>query len=116
MSIVMDITLKDLPKISLNEWYAGKHWTERSDLKKSYIWLVRNQFKEKPFPKTGLYEVSYDFVFKNNALDASNCIAMVKMIEDIIFESDAPKVIKKISISSSKGKSDVVYIEVKIIE
>ena len=33
----MDITLKDLPKISLNEWYAGKHWTERSDLKKSYI-------------------------------------------------------------------------------
>ena len=52
------------------------------------------------------------FTFKTKPLDASNTIAMVKMIEDIIFEDDKWDVIKRISISSKKGNEDVVNIKI----
>lgn len=108
----VEIVFKNLPKVSLNEWYAGKHWSVRKKLKDDYFWLVKSQFK-KVFPKNKCYKVSYDFKFQKNALDASNCIAMIKLIEDIIFESDSPKVIKKISITSEKSRGNNVIVKVK---
>jgi hypothetical protein len=109
----MQIILKGLPKISLNEWYAGNHWTKRKAIKDQYHWIIKSQFKG-VLSRDNVYEVDYAFYFKNNALDASNTIAMVKMIEDIIFEYDGWKVITKITISSRKGTEDLVNIEIKI--
>ncbi len=108
----MEIILYDLPKISLNKWYAGTHWTKRKKLKDQYITFIQSQYKS-VLPKSKSYSVKYDFTFKSRPLDASNCVAMVKMIEDIIFESDSYNVVKNISISSSKGKKDfvIIYIE-----
>lgn len=40
----MDITLYNLPKISLNKWYAGMHWTKRKKIKDNYTQIVRSQF------------------------------------------------------------------------
>ena len=105
------IKLTGLPKISLNQWYSGKHWTHRQKLKRIYTALVKSQYS-RIFPKDQKYVVSYVFTFKNNPLDASNCIAMVKMIEDIIFEDDKWDIIKIGSIESKKGTLDKV--EVKI--
>lgn len=106
-----EILLYNLPKVSLNEWYSGAHWTKRQDLKLTYKFVIKNQFKE---ILTGdFYEVQYIFYFKNNPLDASNCVAMLKLIEDIIFEKDGYKNIKKISIESKKASSDCVKIIAK---
>ena len=43
----MEITLKGLPKISLNKWYAGTHWTKRKKIKDEYKKIIKNQFKGK---------------------------------------------------------------------
>jgi len=107
----MKIILYDLPKVSLNKWYAGMHWTKRKKLKDNYTILVRSQFSQQLPPKS--YNTEYHFTFKSRPLDASNCVAMVKMVEDIIFESDSYKVVKSLLITSKKGTRDML--EIKII-
>lgn len=106
------IELKGLPKISLNQWYAGTHWTKRNTYKNYYILAIKSQYK-KLFPKDKQYNVEYHFKFKSRPLDASNCVAMVKLIEDIIFEDDSYKIVKELTITSDKGKEDLVIIKVK---
>ena len=107
----MEIILKELPKISLNKWYAGMHWTKRKKIKDNYVKIVKSQFNE-VLTKNKTYNTEYHFTFKSRALDASNCVAMVKMIEDIIFENDSYKIIKSILITSNKGLEDSVKIKV----
>jgi hypothetical protein len=107
----MTIILKGLPKISLNKWYAGMHWTKRKKIKDNYTLIVKSQFKD-VLPASESYDTEYNFTFKLRPLDASNCVAMVKMIEDIIFESDGYKVIKSILITSGKGAEDMVEIKI----
>ena len=108
----MQIILKSLTKISLNEWYSGNHWTKRKQIKDSYFWIIKSQFKD-TLSKVDKYIVEYEFIFKTRQLDASNTIAMVKMIEDIIFEDDKWDIITKLIISSKKGKEDLVIITIK---
>tara|TARA_R110000796_G_scaffold143287_1_gene259737 strand:- start:99 stop:494 length:396 start_codon:yes stop_codon:yes gene_type:complete len=108
----MIILLKDLPKISLNKWYAGMHWTKRKKIKDNYTQIVSSQFT-KVLSKDTSYQVEYHFTFKSRPLDASNCVAMVKMIEDIIFETDSYKVVTELVITSSKGLEDKVEIKIK---
>jgi hypothetical protein len=105
----MQLILKDLPKISLNEWYSGNHWTKRKQIKDTYKLIVKSQFKY-VFPKDKQYRVEYQFNFVSRPLDASNTIAMVKMIEDIIFEDDKWDIVKEITISSKKNKHEFVKI------
>jgi hypothetical protein len=107
----MNIILKDLPKVSLNVWYSSKHWSFRKKLKDNYTLIVKSQFKE-VLPASNSYDTEYHFTFKLRPLDASNCVAMVKMVEDIIFESDGYKVIKSILITSGKGAEDMVEIKI----
>lgn len=108
----MIIVLKNLPKISLNKWYAGIHWTKRKKIKDNYTQIVSSQFSN-VLGKDRTYQVEYHFTFKSRPLDASNCVAMVKMIEDIIFETDSYKVVTEILITSSKGLEDKVEIKIK---
>ena len=107
----MRIILKDLPKISLNEWYSGKHWSKRKEIKDVYKLIVKSQFKS-VLSKDKKYHVHYHFYFKSKPLDASNCVAMLKLIEDIIFENDKHDIIEMISIKSSKFNSEFVKIEI----
>ena len=90
------------------------HWTKRKQIKDNYIKVVKSQCKE-VLPKDKQYEVSYRFCFKARPLDASNCVAMVKMIEDIIFEDDTWKIVKELTIRSEKGAEDLVEIKIKEI-
>ena len=111
----MIIKLYDLPKISLNKWYAGMHWTKRKQIKDNYTVIVKSQCSE-VFSKDKMYSVDYKFYFKSRPLDASNCTAMVKMIEDIIFEDDTYKIVRELKISSDKGYNDLVEIKIKEIK
>ena len=108
----MIIILKNLPKISLNKWYSGMHWANRKKIKDNYIKIIKSQFNE-VLSKNNTYNTEYHFTFKSRALDASNCVAMVKMIEDIIFENDSYKIVKSILITSEKGDEDTLIIKIK---
>ena len=72
-----EIVIFDLPKVSINKWYAGCHWTKRQKLKEQYLWLVKRRISVYPIT------VSYFFEFKTRPLDASNCVAMIKLIEEV---------------------------------
>ena len=107
----MKIILKDLPKVSLNAWYGGGHWSKRKKLKDNYTLIVKSQFKD-VLPSSNSYDTEYHFTFKSRPLDASNCVAMVKLIEDIVFENDGYKIIKSILVTSNKGAEDIVEIKI----
>jgi len=111
--IMIEVVLFDLPKISLNEWYAGKHWSKRSKLKDTYKLIIKNQFKQ-VFEKGFEYTVFYNFLFKNNPLDASNCVAMIKLIEDIIFQSDGYNTVKTLHIQSNKSNNTMDYVKIHV--
>lgn len=107
------ITLKNLPKVSLNKWYSGVHWTERQKLKNNYG-LLLNKYKKK-FKKIHRYDVDYRFYFKRSPLDASNCVAMVKLIEDVLFEDDKWDIVDSVTMGSKKSEIKEDYVEVTII-
>ena len=98
------IRINNLPKISLNKWYAGTHWTARKKIKDTYKKLIKHKVED------GEYDVEYTFYFKSRPLDATNTIAMAKMIEDIIFKNDSYKKIKSVTLKSRKSKNDYVEI------
>lgn len=104
-----EIILEGLPKISLNAWYSGTHWTKRKKIKDTYKLLIKSQFK-KVFSKENSYDISCVFYFKSRPLDASNCVAMFKMIEDVLFESDGYKIVRSVQMSSRKSDKDMVQI------
>jgi len=97
----VQLKITGLPKISLNQWYAGRHWSERKKIKDDYIKIVKSQVKQR---FAGKCYCDYKFFFWSQPLDASNCVAMVKMIEDILLENDGYKNVKGISITSDKIK------------
>ena len=108
----MIIELTNLPKISLNVWYSSAHWSKRKKIKDQYKLIIKSQFKP-ILPKDKSYQVDYTFNFKTRPLDASNCVAMVKLIEDVIFEDDNYRVVNSINIKSRKATADSV--EIKIV-
>ena len=103
------ITLDNLPKISLNKYYAGVHWSDRKQAVDNFKWAVKSQAKI-IYPKDRSYDVNYLFEFKSRPLDSSNCMGMVKIIEDTIFEDDNYKIIHKVSMRSIKSNRDRVTI------
>lgn len=111
---ITKIVLEGLPKISLNVWYSSTHWTKRKAIKDNYYWIIKSQTK-KVFSKEGIYKVSYSFHFKKSPLDAMNCSAMGKLIEDVIFEKDGYKVVTEVTLASKKDTRDYVVIEVTLI-
>ncbi len=88
------------------------HWTTRKKLVDDFHYIVKSQFKH-VLSKDNTYEVDYLFEFKKSPLDASNCVAMCKIIEDVIFEDDTYKIIRKITIQSRKGEEDCVHIKIE---
>ena len=105
----MRLILDNLPKISLNAWYSGGHWSKRTKIKELYKWSIKAQTKVK-FSKHDKYHVEYQFEFKGKPLDASNTVAMVKMIEDILFEDDKWDIVLSVKMSSVKSDKDRVTI------
>jgi len=108
----VNFILRDLPKISLNAFFGRMHWRKRKKIVDDYHYLVKSQFKH-VLSKANCYEVEYLFEFKSNPLDASNCVSMVKLIEDVIFEDDNWRVVRKITIKSRKSVQDCVNIKIE---
>lgn len=81
-----------IPRMSLNDWYAGEHWSKRQAYKDQVQALLIAQKAPK---LSGVFrQIEYEFAFKNRPLDVDNCVAMEKVITDCIFEKDDWKHIK----------------------
>ena len=115
MQEVINITLNNLPKHSLNKIYSGVHWSQRKKDKDTYAYIIKNQFKH-VFRKDQNYKVGYTFKFKNKPLDLSNTVYMLKMIEDVLFEDDTYKIVRELNIKSIKSDKDSVDILVTILK
>ena len=104
--------VKSLCKISLNEWYSGMHWTARKKIKDTFERDILSQIASQQedyetlqnmIQKGGL-RASYVFYFKTRPLDCSNCVAMVKIIEDVLLKGDdGYKIVSSIEIASYKA-------------
>ena len=112
---MIKITLKGLPKVSNNKFYSGMHWTKRKETRDNFHFRVKSQCK-RVFGAENKYLATYAFQFKSNPLDASNCVGMLKMIEDVLFEKDDWNIVDIGGITSRKGKEDKVIITIEIKE
>ena len=107
------IIFKNLPKISTNEIYAGKHWRNRQKMKTDYLWATHNEIKNlKPIN----YKVNLDFIFHftTRPLDSSNTAYMAKLIEDglvyhQIIKNDDIKFVGRVSLESRKSERGYDY-------
>ena len=113
----MKAIFKDLPKVSTNEIYAGKHWRARQKLKESYLWLTCSEIK-KLQPVIGKVDLDFTFYFKSRPIDSSNTAYMAKLIEDClvhygILKNDDVKFVGKISLESKKSDQDLCELEIK---
>lgn len=66
--------------ISLNEWYASKHWTYRNADANAWHAFFKS-FLTKPLPVFAAYDITIEY---NSNLDPSNCITMIKLYEDMM--------------------------------
>ena len=117
---MIELTFHNMPHISSNEFYAGKHWSTRKqivDMYHSLIWVnlnknTINNLSLKPLTSP----VEMIFIFFNN-FDIDNNSAMVKMLIDglrkyKIIPNDNKKYIKKISIVEGYEKN-IIKIQIK---
>jgi hypothetical protein len=113
----MKATFKDLPKVSTNEIYAGKHWRARQKMKENYLWLTCNEIK-KLQPVSGKVDLDFTFHFKSRPIDSSNTAYMAKLIEDClihhgILKNDDIKCVGKVILESKKSDQDLCILEIK---
>jgi len=107
-----ELVFFDLPKISNNQFYAGIHWTRRRKIKDAFVFKVYEQLPKR-FKQIGKpCNTEYYLEFKSRALDASNCVGMIKILEDVLFADDSPKIVKSVLISSKKSKLEKVTVRI----
>lgn len=102
----------------MNQFYAGKSWIYRKEMKDLYKIIVNASlnFDLPLFDAKRKYYCEYTFTFKMNPLDASNCTAMIKMVEDLIFEKDNYNIVLGFKCESRKGNIDNLFIKVYDVE
>lgn len=112
---IYEFRFYDFPeKVSTNDFYESKFWAWRQQIKKRYAdWLSDFYHVVKADKK---YDVDYDFEFEKRPYDSSNTSGMLKMIEDVLFEKDNYKVVRRVSMMSSKGPRDCVVVKVWEVE
>ena len=102
-------TFYDLPKVSLNAWYASTHWKQRDKVKQQYKKLIPT-LTNIHFP----IEISFQFYFKSHPLDADNCVAMIKLCVDSLLDGvDGWDKFWIGGIRSYKGTENKVVVSIK---
>lgn len=116
----MKLTIPILEKISLNNIYAGVHWSVRNQHVEDADTAVA--YAPRITEYTGRYpvHVHYHFKLAGTALDISNYAYMVKLIEDAlvkhgVLKGDAPKYVAGITTTAEKvPKHSLDEVEVTI--
>lgn len=66
--------------VSLNEWYSSKHWTKRVALANKWHLFFRSMVPI-PMPRFETYYITMEY---NSKIDASNSMALIKLLEDMM--------------------------------
>ena len=106
-------TFTNLPKLSTNEIYSGKHWRSRQKHKQDYLWLTQSEIKKLKKVESKV-NLEFVFYFKSRAIDSSNCAYMAKILEDClvhykIIENDDIKCVGQVSLESRKSDNKTDY-------
>jgi predicted nuclease of restriction endonuclease-like RecB superfamily len=95
--------------VSLNKFFAGKHWTIRNKIKDQFHVLF-GQLLSKKYNMVDKYSVTLEY---NSRLDPTNTIILIKIAEDYlrhinILTDDTKKYCKKVTIipDESMGKKN----------
>lgn len=95
--------------ISLNKFFAGKHWTIRNKIKDQFHILFGGLLNKK-YKKVDKYHVSLVY---NSRLDPTNTIILIKIAEDYlrhidVLTDDTKKYCKQVTITpdESMGKKN----------
>lgn len=95
--------------VSLNKFFAGKHWTIRNKIKDQFHVLFA-QLLSKKYNMIDKYSVTLEY---NSRLDPTNTIILIKIAEDYlrhinILTDDTKKYCKKVTIipDESMGKKN----------
>lgn len=112
-----EITL-DLPKPpSLNQFYAGKHFTVRQKYKKQYFESLEKAFEDYDEFTAEHFEVH---VTHNSRYDTDNCILAIKFTADYLrhrnfVKDDTKKYFKKLSINVDENQEkDIFKVKIKL--
>lgn len=102
-------------KVSLNEIYSSRHWTQRKSHKDMFLWAFMTvASKIRPVESCDL---EFLFNFKSHPLDCDNCAYMAKLIIDCLkhyrkIKDDTPQYIRSVKFSSRKGCKNNVIIKI----
>lgn len=96
--------------VSLNKFFAGKHWTIRNKIKDQFHNLFGNLLNKK-YRKVDKYKVSLEY---NSRLDPTNTIILIKIGEDYlrhieILTDDTKKHCKEVSIVPNENMGKKHY-------
>lgn len=103
----MEIILKtDIRFPTLNQWYAGNHWTVRNKQKKDVSKELKSMLAGVVFPPFDHIEVSYHFHFKRR--DVDNTITAIKFLLDTLKEmgyivDDTPEYVREVHLVFEKS-------------
>lgn len=105
---IQEIIFTNLPKLSTNEIYSGKHRRLRKADKDTYRLLTAKKIKTELDPCDEKIDLSFTFYFAGRELDSSNTTYMGKLIEDCLktfdkIEDDSPKYVGRFSTESKKN-------------
>lgn len=110
MELNFSIQLKITKELSLNQIYAGVHWTKRKDQKDAIRLLTKNALKGKAVKFNAPVCIEMSFCSR---LDVSNHAYLFKMIEDTlrglkIIKDDTDKYVKKVIMSKQNEFKGVI--------
>lgn len=99
--MIMEFEVNTAPP-SLNQFYAGGHWTKRTKAKSEYFDLFDEHFKFVDF-KLKTLQIRVE---KNNRFDVDNSIIAIKFLADYLkangyIKDDTPAIFNKLSIKQN---------------
>lgn len=106
------IEIDEIPP-SMNQYWAGRHWTWRKEIADKWHLLFLTAFRSAKLPKklTWPIVISTTEFCKGAIRDCDNAVIANKLCQDSLVKygylpDDGPNYVRKVMLSTSKGKSN----------
>lgn len=98
----MKIILEKERPISLNQYYAGMHWSKRSEEAKRVHYLMMSKIQRGVTFFKNPVEIEVTCYFKSNPMDADNIVAKLYIdgLKGKVLVDDTPKYVKGVKLVS----------------
>jgi len=109
------IEIDDIPP-SLNQFYAGKHWTWRKRICDDWHLRFKQAYRKAKLPKVISYPITLTAIcYSPRIRDSDNAVIISKFAGDALVEcgylpDDSPTYISTVILKSFRGKAKTVLI------